>query len=116
LRDRKAHRFSAKVKSFEAAPAFAINGVVEVVATPSGVAVLAKGYWPARKGADALKIEWDEIRTENRSTPQIIAECKDRIKNSGALAASKGNTARALGKAAKIVEAIASRWLPRLPW
>ncbi len=37
-------RFGAKVKSFDPAPALAINGVAEVVATPIGVAVLAEGY------------------------------------------------------------------------
>jgi isoquinoline 1-oxidoreductase beta subunit len=99
-------RFGARVKSFDAAPALAINGVVEAVETPSGVAVLAKGYWPARQGADALKIEWDETGTESRSTPQIIDDCKVLVKNRGALAASKGNTARAFAKAAKIIEAI----------
>src|SRR5258706_9265609 len=52
-------RFGAKIKSFDPAPAMAVNGVVEVVATPLGVAVLSKGDWSARKGANDLTVEWD---------------------------------------------------------
>ena len=56
-------RFGAKLKSFDAAKAKEIPGVVNVVAfsTPvrSGVAVLAKDYWTAKKGRDALVAEWD---------------------------------------------------------
>ncbi len=106
MRDREAHPVRRQSEIVDAAPALAINGVAEVVQTPSGVAVLAKGYWPARQGADALKIEWDETGTESRSTQQIIDDCKGLVKNRGAVAASKGNTARAFAKAATIIEAI----------
>ncbi len=98
-------RFGAKVKSFDAAPAMAVPGVAEVVAVPSGVAVLAKSYWAARKGADAVKVEWDEAGTESRSTKQIVAEYRELVKNHGAMAASKGNMAAAFAKAAKVFEA-----------
>jgi isoquinoline 1-oxidoreductase beta subunit len=98
-------RFGAKVKSFDGAPALAIGGVAEAFATPLGVAVLAKGYWAARKGADAVKVEWDETGTESRSTGQILAECKELVKGRGASAAAIGNTASAFRKAAKIIEA-----------
>src|SRR5208337_1522485 len=98
-------RFGAKVKSFDAASALAVSGVAEVFATPSGVAVLAKGYWAARKGADAVKAEWDETGTESRSSRQIIAEYKELVKSHGAFAASKGDAAAAFNKAAKIIEA-----------
>ncbi len=57
-------RFHAKVQSFDAAPAFAVPGVKEVFAVSQGVAVLADGYWAAKKGRDALKIIWDESGTE----------------------------------------------------
>ncbi|MGO8952990.1 MAG: molybdopterin cofactor-binding domain-containing protein [Rhodomicrobium sp.] len=98
-------RFGAKVKSFDTAPALAVNGVAEVFATPSGVAVLANGYWAARKGANAVKAEWDETGTESRSSKQIIAEYKDLVRNHGASAASRGDCAAAFGRAAKTIEA-----------
>ncbi len=99
-------RFGAKVKSFDAAPAMAINGVVEAVATPSGVAILAKGYWAARKGANAVRVEWDETGTESRSTKQIIAEYRELVKNHGAMAARTGDATAAFEKAAKVFEAV----------
>src|SRR5205807_7100615 len=52
--------FGGKVKSFDAAKAKAVPGVRHVVQISSGVAVVADGYWPAKKGRDALEITWDE--------------------------------------------------------
>ena len=67
----------AKVKSFDAAPALAVPGVREVFAVSQGVAVLADGYWAAKKGRDALKIVWDESGTESRGSDQIVKEYVD---------------------------------------
>src|SRR6266478_8169571 len=38
----------------------AIPGVRKVVEVPSGMAVIADGFWPAKLGRDALQLEWDE--------------------------------------------------------
>ena len=54
-------RFGAQGEVVRPAPALAVPGVKDVFAVPHGVAVLANGYWAARKGRDALKVEWDEI-------------------------------------------------------
>ncbi len=55
-------RLGAKVKSFDATRAKAVKGVQAVVAyeTPamSGVAVIAKDFWSARKGREALSVVW----------------------------------------------------------
>src|SRR5436305_378184 len=53
-------RFGGKPKAFDAAKAKAVKGVVDVVAIPQGVAVLASDFWSAKKGRDALAVEWDE--------------------------------------------------------
>ncbi len=57
-------RIGAKVASFDATKAKAVKGVEAVVAfqTPvrSGVAVIARNFWSARKGRDALNVQWDE--------------------------------------------------------
>ena len=98
-------RFGAKVKSFDPAAALAVSGVAEVFAIPSGVAVLAKGYWQGRKGLEALKVEWDETGTEGRSSAQLLEECKNLVKSQGAIAANAGDANTALSNAAKIVEA-----------
>src|SRR5437660_2056077 len=52
--------FGGKVKSFDATKAKAVPGVRHVVQIASGVAVVADGYWSAKKGRDALDVSWDE--------------------------------------------------------
>ena len=52
--------FGAKASSFDAAAAMQIKGVVDVVETPRGVAVVARDTWSAIKGRDALRVVWDE--------------------------------------------------------
>jgi len=44
---------------YDEAAAKAIKGVRQVVVLPAGVAVLADGFWAARKGRDALQVQWD---------------------------------------------------------
>ena len=66
-------RFGGKASSFDAAPVKAMPGVVDVVETPRGVAVVARSYWEALKGRDALEIEWDETAAEKRSTEALMA-------------------------------------------
>lgn len=49
----------AKPKAVNEAKALAIKGVKQVVTLPTGVAVLATGYWAAKKGRDAMAVDWD---------------------------------------------------------
>jgi isoquinoline 1-oxidoreductase beta subunit len=98
-------RFGGKVKSFDAAEAKAVAGVVEVVQVPNGVAVLAKDTWSARQGRDKLKIEWDDSAAETRSTAKILADYKALAAQEGAPAAMKGDSKSAMAKAAKVIEA-----------
>ena len=49
-----------KVAAFNADKAKAVPGVKQVLQIPSGVAVLAEGYWSAKKGRDALEITWED--------------------------------------------------------
>src|SRR5206468_8133530 len=53
-------KFGARVKSVDSQAVTGIPGVRYVVEVSSGVAVVATGFWVAKKGRDALKIEWDE--------------------------------------------------------
>jgi len=52
--------FGGKVKSVNAERALKVAGVKKVVQISSGVAVVADGFWAAKKGRDALEIAWDE--------------------------------------------------------
>lgn len=98
-------RFHAKVKSFDGSAALAVPGVKEVFAVPQGVAVLATGYWAAKKGRDAVKVEWDETGTEARSSDQIIKEYVELVGKQGLVARNDGDADAALSGAAKVIEA-----------
>ena len=99
--------FGGKVKSFDATAARAIEGVRDVVQISSGVAVVGTGYWPARQGRDALKIEWDEgpvATVSSASISQLFAE-RAAQPGGGALARHDGDPDGALSGAARIIEA-----------
>ena len=51
--------FGALVKRMNADKVKAIPGVTHVVETTNGIAVVGRGFWAAKKGRDALEIEWD---------------------------------------------------------
>src|SRR5207249_6294376 len=70
-------RFGGKPKSFDAAKAKAVKGVVDVVAIPQGVAVLATDFWSAKKGRDALAVEWEESGALKLGSAEIMAEYKN---------------------------------------
>ncbi len=98
-------RFGAKAKSYDAAPALAVPGVKEVFTVPQGVAVLADGFWAAKKGRDALDITWDESGTETRSTADLVNAYREIAKMTGAIARSDGSVEDSLKSAAKVIEA-----------
>ncbi len=102
-------RFGGKVKSFDAAKARAVKGVVDVVAfsTPvtAGVAVLATDFWSAKKGRDALTVEWDETAAFKLGSAEIMAEYRKLAAQPGTVARNDGDVAAALAGAARTFEA-----------
>ena len=52
--------FGGKAKSIDDAAAKAVPGVRHVVEIDRGVAVVADGFWAAKKGREALRVTWDE--------------------------------------------------------
>src|SRR5881409_762533 len=82
--------FGGKVKSFDAAKAKAVPGVRQVVEISSGVAVVADGYWPAKKGRDALEITWDEGPNAGVSSASISQLFAQRAEQAGAVARHDG--------------------------
>jgi len=98
-------RFGGTVKSFDATQAKAIKGVVDVIQIPTGVAVLAADTWSAMKGRKALKVEWDDQKAETRSSAQIYADYSKLAATPGTPAKTKGDAAKALAGAVKIIEA-----------
>jgi isoquinoline 1-oxidoreductase beta subunit len=98
-------RFGGRVKSVDDKAARAIKGVSDVVVIPNGVAVLAADYWTAKKGRDALKVEWDESQAYRGSSDAIVADYRERAKSAGLNARNDGNAEAALAKAGKVIEA-----------
>ncbi len=98
-------RFGATLKSFDASAAKAVPGVVEVHATPRGVAVLAEGFWPARLGRDRLRIEWDHAGSETRGTEAIRSEYREHLAKPGLPARVQGDAGKALARAKVVLEA-----------
>jgi isoquinoline 1-oxidoreductase beta subunit len=97
--------FGATVKSFDATATKAVPGVVEVLQVPRGVAVVAKSFWAAKQGRDALKVEWDDSKAEKRSTAAIMAEYRKLAEQPGKPARKDGDAAVALKGAAKVITA-----------
>ena len=74
--------FAAKLKSVDDSAAKAIKGVKAVLRVPvdrggEGVAVLADGYWAAKQGRDALKLEWDTSGVEKVDSAKQLAQYRE---------------------------------------
>src|SRR5579862_1926196 len=98
-------RFGGKVASFDATDAKKVDGVVEVVQVPAGVAVLAKDTWSAMRGRDALKVTWDDSSAEKRSTAEMLEQYRGLMKQPGISAEGRGDATAGLTRAAKTIEA-----------
>ncbi|MEA3193397.1 MAG: isoquinoline 1-oxidoreductase subunit beta [Betaproteobacteria bacterium] len=103
-------RFGGKLKSFDAAQAKAIPGVVDAIgfSTPAtnGVAVLARDYFTARKGRDALKAEWDDASAFKGSSADLFSQYRKLAATPGVSARKEGDVQAALAGAAKTLEAV----------
>jgi len=80
--------FGAKLKSVDDSAAKAIKGVTAVLRMPTdrageGVAVVAQGYWAAKQGRDALKLEWDTSAVEKVDSAAQLASYKALAKKTG---------------------------------
>ena len=83
----------------------AVPGVVAVGQPSFGVVVVAKGFWAAKKGRDALQVQWDDGPNGALSTDALREEFRALAKTPGAVAKKEGDAAAALAGAAKRLEA-----------
>jgi len=99
--------FGGKVKSFNADRALKVSGVRKVVQISSGVAVVADGFWAAKKGRDALEITWDEGSMAKVSSPGMYQSWAELAKGPTAAERLKtGDAGAALASGAKRVDAV----------
>jgi isoquinoline 1-oxidoreductase beta subunit len=100
--------FGGKVKTFRAEKAKAVPGVRHVVEIERGVAVVADGFWPARRGREALEVVWDEGALATLDSKAQREQYAELAKQDGAVARKEGDVAAALGKAVKTLDAVYS--------
>ncbi|MFO1317008.1 MAG: xanthine dehydrogenase family protein molybdopterin-binding subunit [Burkholderiales bacterium] len=100
-----APRFGQRLKSFDSASVTGIPGVRFVVEVPTGVAVVGTSFWAAKKGRDALKVEWDEATGYRGSTDALMAEYRQLAGTPGKGARNDGDAAKAIDGAAKKLDA-----------
>ena len=97
--------FGGKVKNFNGTEARKYPGVQGVYQVPSGIAVAATGFWPAKTARDLLQIEWDEDPDTKLSTPKMHEEYQKLARYPGAVARKDGDSAQGLKDAYKSVSA-----------
>ena len=95
----------AKVKSYDKEATMGIPGVRQVVAISTGVAVLADHFWAAKKGRDALNVQWDLGPNAGFDSEALMKEFKERADKGGLIAVEEGNPSGTFAKSAKTVEA-----------
>lgn len=101
------------VKSFDAAAALKVPGVVRVEQVPGapmgskfkplgGVAVVARNTWAALKGRDALTVTWDDGPNAGFDTPAYEKALRASAGAPGTPVRNQGDVDKALAGAAKV--------------
>jgi isoquinoline 1-oxidoreductase subunit beta len=98
--------FGGKAKEIDDAGARAVAGVRHVVAIDRGVAVVADGFWAAKKGREALRVTWDDGPLAGLDTRTQGQEYAELAKKPGAVARNDGDASAAMARAAKKLEAV----------
>ncbi|HWK64007.1 MAG TPA: xanthine dehydrogenase family protein molybdopterin-binding subunit [Rhizobiaceae bacterium] len=97
--------FGGRVRSVDDAAAKAVKGVRQIVRLDDAVAVVGDHMGAAKKGLEALVIEWDDGPHAGVTTDAIAAELERATLKPGAVAQAVGDVAAALSGAATKVEA-----------
>jgi isoquinoline 1-oxidoreductase beta subunit len=97
--------FGATLKSVRDEKARSVPGVESVVRVPSGVAVVARDFWSAKRGRDVLEVDWDLGPGAALDSDQLLASYRALAATKGSVALAAGDPGAALGGAAKRVEA-----------
>ncbi len=98
--------FGGKAKSIDDTATKHVPGVRHVVEIDRGVAVVADGFWAAKKGREALRISWDDGPLASLNTATQGEEYAELAKKPGAVARKEGDADAAMAKAAKTLEAV----------
>ena len=97
--------FGGKVAKLDASAALKVPGVKAVEQVPSGVAVIATHFWPAKLGREKLVIDWDLGPNAGLSTEKMLRDFAETAMKPGAIAKKTGDPEAALKTSAKTVTA-----------
>jgi isoquinoline 1-oxidoreductase beta subunit len=99
--------YGGSLKSVDETGLKDIRGIVGVVKLKDAVVVVADRYWRAKKGLDALKIEWDAAGYGGVDSAQLNKGYVDALDKPMASAEKKGDADAGLAApGAKLVEAV----------
>ncbi|HSC75316.1 MAG TPA: molybdopterin cofactor-binding domain-containing protein [Pseudomonadales bacterium] len=100
-------QFGGKLISFDKNSVAGVNGIKDVFAIHSGVAIVADGYWQARKAAGQLSVEWNKGPLAGLDTAAVMQAQKNALANAEKPFSimDEGDVGRALADAASVVEA-----------
>lgn len=93
--------FGGKVGKVDDSAATKIPGVRKIVVLDDTVAVIGDHMWAAKKGLEALKIEWNEGPNAEISTKNIWQDLRAASEKDGAIAKSIGDIAKGLASGDK---------------
>ena len=97
--------YGAKPIAFNREAAAKTAGVFEVVPIDRGIAVCANTLEAARKGKDALQVNWEQGFQPDLENESLEKNFLQHLGKQGVIAKSQGNIARALSEAARKIAA-----------
>ncbi len=110
--------YRGKVKSFDSREAMKVKGVEKVVEIPAlpddtpaqfralgGVAVIGTNTWSVLQGRDKLNIKWEDGPFSKHDSATYDKTLRKSADKGGTVIRNRGDVPKALGKAAKVVEA-----------
>lgn len=107
--------FGATLKSFDTGMAREIKGVREIFQVGNGIAVVADGFWQAKKGAELVRPVWEYGDGLKRSTTLILKRYHTLAKRRGTVALKRGDAPAAIRRGGVVTAAYDLPYLPPLP-
>ncbi|WP_322104175.1 xanthine dehydrogenase family protein molybdopterin-binding subunit [Paraburkholderia sp. J41] len=98
--------FGGTLASVDDTHAKTLPGVLQTVKFDNGVAVIGAHTWAAKRGVQALAIQWNEGAGANVSMQTIVADLANAAKRPGAVARKEGNVEQAFSNAKTRVDAV----------
>ncbi|HSI45024.1 MAG TPA: xanthine dehydrogenase family protein molybdopterin-binding subunit [Methylophilus sp.] len=93
--------FGGKLISVDDSRALKMPGVLQVVKVDNAVAVIGIHTWAAKRGLGALDIKWDEGKSTDVKTSDLVNDLREAAKKPGAVAKKEGNATKAFKTADK---------------